>query len=396
MLIWRHPELHSVETTTFREQISGLIEPPDGQPFGINQQEAQQLMSDIKAWGENQVIRFGPSKAKITSRLEELRASLRSAEIAPLRIYGLDDDGENTQAKRLGRYPKQALRDDAANFVRIEHSASDELWANARREFEKKFQHDGMRALGSSTTSGKGVLALLGTEETVAQVLLTAHLDILARSQAAAKVMPPLVDGDQGFQVALDRAIRQTSERVLEGLAQARVTGGRRGLNPEQALRAQKQLYQMVSALTEIAEGRAGLRGSRINAGKARLYRIRTETGLGVVNLLVRPRRGGEFQPPVIEFRLVELEGTPLPESVVLRLQTTPTGGSYELRFTSDRLNWGVHGPLPTDPFVPDHSFYDGMPTQFEPPNTPLAQAFSQYAKERFVPEVIEELPTGN
>jgi hypothetical protein len=401
MLTWRHPELHSVETTAFREQISGLIERLDGQPYGISQQEAQQIMSDIKAWGENQVIRFGPSKAKITSHLEEMLASLRSAEIAPLRIYGLDDDGENKQAQRLGRYPKQALRDDAANFVRIEHPATDELWVSARREFEKKFQHDGMRALGSSTTCGKGVLALLGTEETVAQELLTAHLDILARSQAAAKVMPPLVNGDQGFQVALDRAIRQTSERVLEGLAQARVTDGRRGLNPEQALRAQKQLYQLVSALTEIAEGRAGLRGSRVTAGKARMYLFRTETGLGLVHLLVRPRRSGEFQPPAIEFRLVELEGTPLPGSVVLRLQTTPKGGSYELRFTSDRLNWGVHGPLPTDPFVPDHSFYDGMPTQFEPPNAPLAHetmahAFAQYAKERFVPEVIEDLPTGN
>jgi hypothetical protein len=459
LIFRRHPEQRSPETETFKEQLAGLIALLDGPSYGISWKEADDLMDDIEDWGEASVMSFGPSAEQVAPRLKTIREGLQAAGVYALPIYGMADDsvgvlvedierlglkgdlataitsgggpsfnyraitpdelprdrsGEplpesyrlwlllerSEQEQHLGQTLRTALTQDFDRFTRIPPSPSAGLLAEGHRTFRQKFGSSGDRAWEASTTQGKGLLALLGVEKTDAGRLLEAHLDLIARSSEAVKIMPPLTNGDNGFQVALERALRSTSEGILEGLAVGRISDGRRGLDPSQAGRAQKQLSQLITALADLAQNRASVLRKEDGAPGAEVYRIRTQTGPGVLNLLIRPRTYKDGHPARIEFRLMEMKEKVVGESVILSLAPSVRGGSYEVRFSSDRIDWGVHGGLPTDPLVPDHFYYDGMPVLFQAPAGALARetmllVFARYVRSRFLPEVIEDLPAS-
>ncbi len=455
-ILRRQPKMRSPQATGFKAQVAGLLALLSEPANTVNGNEAYSLMDAIEKWGEKGAVQFGPSVQQVAPRLNTIRETLQAAGIHALPIYGLPDDAVGVlaediarlglqgdlssaitagggpafsyrgitadalpqdqhgkplpEAKRLwlfldrsqqeqgnARSMKAALLQDFDRFVRMPPLPTARSQAEGYQAFKQTFGGRGERSWEASTTQGKGLLALLGVEQAAAEKLLETHLDIAARSGQAAQIMPALANGDNDFQVALERALRGTSERILEGLAVGRASGGRRGLDVPQAVQAQTQLSQPLTALSDVARNKADVIEEEEDARGEQTYRIRTRKGPGVLHLLIRPQRFSGAGPARLDFRLIEFEKKVLGNAVMLSLELSGKGAAYALSFSADRINWGVHGGLPTDPLIPDHLFYDGMPSSFQAPAGALAREtmkrlFANYIESRFLPEVIGDL----
>ena len=68
-------------------------------------------------------------------------------------------------------------------------------------------------------------------------------------------------------------------------------------------------------------------------------------------------------------------------------------GAAVDLQFSDPRLDWGVHGGMPTEPLVSDHHFPDGLPDAWQRPHNPreraeLQKSFTAYVEGEFMPRL--------
>ncbi|MEW6281423.1 MAG: hypothetical protein AB1758_22630, partial [Candidatus Eremiobacterota bacterium] len=226
--------------------------------------------------------------------------------------------------------------------------------------------------------------------------LLGRHMELYGAAPRAARVMPEQSPGKPEPRTGLERALRSTSERILEGLAVYRASGGRRGLSLEQARAAQEQLGLLMELMADLAEGRASLSASPRFPEDGLGFEAHTPTGvlfLGVRAVSVPGRQARISLVPLRD------RSDQVSDYANLRLDASNrTGAAFDIQFSDPRLDWGTHGPLPTEPLVSDHHFPDGLPTDWRRPQGPrdralLAKSFASYVQDRFVREVLAPLP---
>ena len=296
--------------------------------------------------------------------------------------------GKSAAEKVQRRKLRAALTDDWLRFNRVTEADPSALREIGRELFLGRFGEDAVEAWQHSTTAGDGLLALLGTDVEKAMGLLRTHLRLIAGVDSAVQAIPTLGDGDTGVRMALARAINTSSERILEALSVARASRGRSGLSVPRAELAQEQLLLLVSALAELAAGRGTLK--ELSKTELEVRRLDIAVPSAIVSVSFGPSAPAG-KTASVEIRISGREGGASSRAPLLRLShSASTGPVWELMFALERVDWGVHGASPINPFKPAHTFFDGMPTfrglaQGEGPEEPAAR-FGEYVEERLIP----------
>lgn len=288
---------------------------------------------------------------------------------------------------------RQALATDTARFHFL--PAQNDDFEMLRDAFFQKFGDQGQTAWNSSRTGYDGLLALLNLDAPTAKQLLDTHLKITAASKSAARILP-VYHGSAEIQLAMEQALATTAERILEGTAVAQLSSNKEGLTVESAKEAQKELFDLENALTEVVENHATTDPATTTRENQTGYLLKCANG-SVLHMSVRPRR--DTAQARIQFELVQVEHQPTRDHVELRIDVSGIyGAGIDVAYTSSLIDWGVHGALPDDPFIPDHHFFDHIPADMVGTRSPgstekVAAAFDDYVENSFVPEIIGDLP---
>lgn len=378
-------------------------------PQKADREKLRATLKAVETFAKEAMRAFMPPVAEVRELRQQVARRLEEAGLRPLAVYGLEDgtlgvlQPDVSELSRQGAppFPYRSITESEIPLDNRKHPVppSALVWLTVgpgleelldqlavqpiqtvsetetallrrqgRERFLKRFGAPGERAWSQSRTGGDGLLALLGTGAE-GEALLARHLELIGDASRAARALP----GEPA--VALERGLRATSERILEGLAVGRASRGRRGLTLEQAREAQRQLGQLQEVLVALAEG------------KARLTRREDvfvlEAPAGEVLVRARPTEGRQA-------RIAVTPGGP--DSLQMRLDYSKSvGAAVDLQFSDARLDWGVHGAMATEPTVTDHHFPDGLPSAWQRPHSPrerdaLVKSFAAYVEGQFVP----------
>lgn len=405
----RYTRLHGGEAPSLQASIE-LVR--DGKfPTNDQRKKLGETLEAVEKFGGAGLKKVMPPVAEVKSLRDTVQHRLEEAGLRPFAVYGLPDgslgylgsepptgtpwkyvriDAPPLDKKgkplppssliwvRVGPGEEELLQALASErLTPVSYPETQVLRREARKRFLARFGAAGQKAWSASRTGGDGLLALLGTPQ--GEQLLERHLELIQAAPRASRALP----GQPA--VALERALRATSEQILLGLAVGRHSGGRRGLTVAQTQAAQRQLGDLQAVLTALGEREIPVTLAR-QQGDLPIYELRLPTGL-VGELFARSR-----PEPGRQARISIRPGTP--ESLGMRLDySMAVGAAVDLQFSDPRLDWGVHGGMPTDPLVSNHHFPDGLPDAWQRPHNPreraeLHKSFTAYVQGEFMPRV--------